>query len=90
MDDFTENEEKEPTPTTDSVSRSSGATELISEAQVAHVTLRFSVGDAVNCRMNDGWAEGEVIKRFYREDDWPRGYYAAVRCTHSNHSSRSL
>ena len=33
--------------------------------------------------------EGVVIKRFYREQEWPREYYAAVNTTRSNTFERS-
>ena len=52
---------------------------LYSEAQIARLTLRYHVGDVVKCTMDEGKAEGTILQRFYREKDWPRGYYAAVR-----------
>ena len=55
------------------------ASELYSEHHVAKLALRFNVGDAVRCSIGKGRAEGVVVKRFYREEDWPRGRYAAVR-----------
>ena len=55
------------------------ASELYSEAQIAVRSLRFSVGDVVECCMTVGTAEGVVVARCYREDQWPRGRYAAVR-----------
>ena len=54
--------------------------ELYDEDQAANLILRFSVGDEVACTIpGNGLAEGVVLKRFYRESEWPRGYYAAVR-----------
>ena len=54
---------------------------LYTEVEVAKIMLRFAVGDSVLCNIDSskGKAEGVVIKRFYREDEWPQGYYAAVR-----------
>ena len=31
------------------------------------------------CSVDKGEQEGVVVKRCYREDAWPSGYYAAVR-----------
>ena len=46
-------------------------------------TFRFAVGDSVQCCIDsaDGQrrAEGVVVRRCYREDEWPRGYYAAYQ-----------
>ena len=53
--------------------------ELYGEFEVANLTLRFSVGDVVQCTVDKGRAEGVVVQRFYREEEWARGCYAAVR-----------
>ena len=55
------------------------APELYHELEVAKLMLRFSVGDVVQCNTGRGRAEGVVLQRFYREEVWPPGYYAAVR-----------
>ena len=52
---------------------------LYNEYQAARLNLRFSVGQTVYCAVDGGRAEGLVVKRFYREEEWPKGYYAAVR-----------
>ncbi len=59
---------------------SSSQIELYSEAEIAMRTFRFSVGDPVRCCI-DGQprADGVVIRRCYREPEWPRGYYAAYQ-----------
>ena len=59
---------------------SSSQIELYSEAEIAMRTFRFSVGDPVRCCI-DGQprADGVVIRRCYRESEWPRGYYAAYQ-----------
>ena len=56
------------------------APELYSEAEVATMNLRFFVGEEVRCSMGNGRvAAGEIVQHFYREEEWPRGFYAAVR-----------
>ena len=56
-------------------------TPLYSEDEVATVSLRFSHGDEVFCNVGCGKAApGIVVRRFYREEGFPRGHYAAV-CT---------
>lgn len=58
--------------------------DLYDEYQAANLILRFSVGDEVICSVpGKRSAEGVIIQRFYRESEWPRGYYAAVRRPHS-------
>ena len=62
--------------------------DLLSEWEVATLDFRFSVGDIVRCSVHgckDGYQAGTVVQRCYREDEWPTGYYAAVRA-----SSQSL
>ena len=39
-------------------------------------SLRFKVGDAVECRHASGWLKGTVVKHLYREDDSPPGFMA--------------
>lgn len=65
------------------------APELYHEADIARINLRFSVGDEVRCSVENSIEEGVVIKRFYREQEWPREYYAAVNTTRSNTFERS-
>ena len=60
------------------------APELYHEAEIACVNLRFSVGDVVRCSVENSIEEGVVIKRFYREKEWPREYFAAVSTIRSN------
>jgi len=38
--------------------------------------LRFGVGSRVQCRTNDGWKAGEVVKVLYREQGMPEGFVA--------------
>ena len=75
--------EDDETPAADSDGEGSPRTkapDLYSEFEVQTITLRFAVGDEVRCTMpGNGAAEGVVVQRFYREDEWPRGLYAAVR-----------
>lgn len=58
--------------------------DLLSEWEVATLDFRFSVGDIVRCSVHgckDGYQAGTVVQRCYREDEWPTGYYAAVRAS---------
>ena len=72
--------EDETSPDEGTASSPKALPKLYSEAEVASTALRFSVGDEVLCNIGDGEsAHGVVVRRFYREDEWPRGYYAAVR-----------
>ena len=45
--------------------------------------LRFAVGTRVECRIGPdpvtGWAKGEIIKHWYREEGWPEDSYAPYR-----------
>lgn len=45
--------------------------------------LRFPVGTRVECRVGphpvEGWAKGEVIQHWYRENSWPEDSYAPYR-----------
>merc|ERR1719161_2760127 len=38
--------------------------------------LRFTVGDAVECKTSDGWERGAVVSQMYREDYMPPGMVA--------------
>jgi len=38
--------------------------------------LRFTVGDAVECKTSDGWERGAVVSQMYREDHMPPGMVA--------------
>ena len=66
--------------------------ELYYEDQIATMELRFAVGERVECSVDKGNAEGVVVKRFYREEEWPKGYYAAyqVRLDHALESDATL
>ena len=55
------------------------APDLYHEDEVPKLSLKFHVGDTISCSTNGGWTEGTVIQRFYREEEWPAGRYAAVR-----------
>ena len=60
-------------------SREDRAPVLYTEDQIASLNLRFTVGEEVICNLGDGRVgEGVVVKRFYRETDWPHGQYAAL------------
>ena len=63
--------------------RDKGRPDLLSDSELATLDLRFAVGDKVRCCVaTDDFEEGVVVRRCYREDDWPSGHYAAVRtCT---------
>eukprot|EP00964_Phaeocystis_antarctica_P018114 scaffold10045_cov64-Phaeocystis_antarctica.AAC.4 len=65
--------------------REKGRPDLLSDSELATLDLRFAVGDKVRCCVaTDDFEEGVVVRRCYREDDWPSGHYAAVRtCTTS-------
>ena len=39
-------------------------------------SLRFAVGDAVECNMGDEWALGEIVALMYRDDSMPPGQIA--------------
>ena len=68
----------------------SRAPDLYCETQLATLTLRFNVGDIVQCSVDNGSAaEGVIVQRFYREEEWPRGYYAAVRAAIASAKSHS-
>ena len=71
-------------------SGSDRAPELYSESEVARIKLRFAVGDTVSCTIDKGRADGIVVQRFYREDEWPRGHYAAVRTASEAASPQAL
>ena len=47
------------------------------------VTLRFNVGDEVQCRIGEdpvtGWGDGVVILLWYREKGWPPGQMAPYK-----------
>ena len=64
--------------------RESTRLDLYTESEVAELALRFAVGDVVVCNLGSGKgkAEGVVVRTFYREREWTRGYYAAVRAPH--------
>ena len=82
LTDTLEDEEVASTDEADQSSSSNRPVELYSEDDVVRHVLRFSVGDVVECTVGDGEkAQGEVVQRFYREDEWPKGHYAAVRAT---------
>ena len=51
---------------------------LVSAASVERrlKTLRFSVGDAVECRTPRGWTKARVVDQLYRDDSMPPGLVA--------------
>ena len=53
--------------------------ELLHHSEIATLAFRFAVGEIVRCSIAGGFQEGEVLQRCYREEEWPDGYYAAVR-----------
>ena len=74
-------------------SREDRAPILYTEDQIASLNLRFTVGEDVICNLGDGRVgEGVVVKRFYRETDWPHGQYAAyqIRLHHTDGDGNSL
>ena len=53
---------------------------VYSARHMATVDLRFSVRDEVQCYARDGsTVYATVVQRFYREDNWKPGCFAAVR-----------
>ncbi|KAL7524083.1 hypothetical protein ACHAXR_000426, partial [Thalassiosira sp. AJA248-18] len=36
--------------------------------------LRFEIGDRVICSMDDDWMPGQIVRRWYREDDFENGH----------------
>jgi len=53
---------------------------LYLDSELATIDLRFAVGDKVRCCIaKDDFEEGTVVCRWYREEEWPSGLYAAVR-----------
>jgi len=46
-------------------------------------TLRFKVGQKVQCRIGpdpvDGWASGKIIQLWYKEQGWPPGSFAPYK-----------
>jgi hypothetical protein len=78
--EFDESEEESEQSSDEGTTSPRCPPELYFETDVPGLNLRFSVGDEVLCNMGHGrTAAGEVVKRFYREREWTRGYYAAVR-----------
>ena len=68
--------------------RDKGRPDLLSDSEIATLDLRFVVGDKVRCCVaTDDFEEGVVVRRCYREADWPSGHYAAVRITCTNRSA---
>ena len=54
--------------------------DLLLDSELATLDLRFDVGDKVRCCIaKDDFEEGVVVRRCYREEEWPSGHYAAVR-----------
>jgi hypothetical protein len=39
-------------------------------------TLRFAVGDAVECQTGESWERGKVVALMYRDDEMPPGMIA--------------
>ena len=53
---------------------------LLLDSELATIDLRFAVGDKVRCCIaKDEFEDGTVVRRWYREEEWPSGHYAAVR-----------
>ena len=69
-----------------------GPPRLYTEADLHTLTLRFAVGDEVQCNLGGRSAAGTVVQRCYREAEWPRGYYAAyqVQLHHEEPDGKSL
>merc|ERR1711920_289116 len=42
-------------------------------------TLRFSIGDKVQCKMRRGWMTGEVVATLYRDESMPPGSVATYQ-----------
>ena len=65
--------------------------DLLLDSELATLDLRFAVGDKVRCCIaKDDFEEGVVVRRCYREEEWPSGHYAAVRTCTCTHRSASL
>ena len=64
-----------------------GRPDLLLDSELATLDLRFDVGDKVRCCIaKDDFEEGVVVRRCYREEEWPSGHYAAVRTMHMHPS----
>ena len=37
--------------------------------------LRFKIGQAVQCRFEERWSKGTIVKIWYREDHWPASHF---------------
>ena len=57
--------------------------EYYREQYMEQVTLRFEVGEEVECRVASdpitGWAGGKVIQLYYREKTWPANQLAPYK-----------
>ena len=37
--------------------------------------FRFKIGQAVQCRFEESWSKGTIVKIWYREDHWPGSHF---------------